>query len=321
MKTTISMTELEEQLDEFLKNVKYNASVACIENYTDMKLPIERAHLSNKLIINPIPNITIGEVFLLDMSNATSETLSNGVKCNVIKTHGYYQCVCDSITINNFNPKVVMDIRIASIDNISKIRLEYYVDTFDCNYTLCLYDKDNQQIGRYNKFSIKKANKSLLYVDKFREGEFYEYGRISFDVLKAFVVSQYFNVVQFNNMLYHTTCKWNGVKPTAFKSSFANMCCIKLTKDDIEIRIYNRDKWYTLEEVKSICWENELNGMFYYTHEECVENNSETIVCFEEEEKKEEKPQVVINIEINNIHKTFNICDVEDVMKFIKSQA
>jgi hypothetical protein len=66
---------------------------------------------------------------------------------------------------------------------------------------------------------------------------------------------------------------------------------------------------------------NVLNGVFYYTYEDCVENNSETIVCFEEEEKQEEKPQVIINIEINNIHKTFNIYEVDNVMEFIKSQA
>ena len=193
----------------------------------------EIREVSNKPIINPIPNITIGDVFLLDMSNATEETI-NGVKSNAIKTYGCYQCVCDSITINKYNPKVVMDIRIASID-VPKIRLQYYVDTFDCNYTLCLYDKDNKQIGRYNRFSIRKANKTLLYIDKFTKGEFYEIGAISFDVLKAFVVSQYFDVVQYNGELYHTTCKWNGVKPTAFKSKFANICSIKLTKEDIEI--------------------------------------------------------------------------------------
>lgn len=321
MKTTISMKELEITLNNFITNVEYDSSVSLIENYKENKLYIERNHLSKKPIINPIPNIAIGEVFLLDMSNATSEELSNGVKSNAIKTHGCYQCVCDAITINNFNPKVVMDIRIASIDNISKIRLEYYVDTFDCYYTLCLYDKDNQKIGRYNKFSIKKINKSLLYVDKFRNGDFYEYGCISFGMLKAFVVSQYFDVVQYDNMLYHTTCKWNGVKPTAFKSSFVDICSIKLTKDDVEIRIYNKNKWFTLEQVKRICYENEMNDMFYYTYNDCKDDNSETIVCFEEEEKKEEKPQVIINIEINNIHKTFNICDVKDVMEFIKSQA
>lgn len=320
MNTKISMTELEFQLHEFLENVEYDSSISLIENYKENKLYIERQHLSKKPIINPIPNITIGEVFLLDMSNAFSEETSSGVKSNAIKTHGYYQCVCDSITINNFNPKVVMDIRIASIDNISKIRLEYYVDTFDCTYTLCLYDKDNKQIGRYNNFSIRKANKSLLYIDKFTKGDFYEYGRISFGMLKAFIVSQYFDVVQYDNMLYHTTCKWNGVKPTAFKSSFVDICSIKLTKDDVEIRIYNKNKWYTLEEVKRICFENELNEVFYYTYNDCKDNNSETIVCFEEE-KEPQKKQVIINIEINNIHKTFNICDVKDVMDFIKSQA
>lgn len=319
MNTTISMSELEKQLNEFIENVEYNPSVSCIENYKENKLYIERNHLSKKAIINPIPNISIGQIFLLDMSNATSETI-NGVKCNAIKTHGYYQCICDSITINNYNPKVVMDIRIASID-IPKIRLEYHVDTFDCNYTLCLYDKDKQQIGRYNKFSIKNINKSLLYVDRYTKGDFYEIGCISFDILKAFVVSQYFDVVQFNSELYHTTCKWNGVKPTAFKSFFVNICSIKLTKNDIEIRIYNKDKWFTLEEVKGICIENELNGMFYYTYDDCNDNNSETIVCFEEENKEEKKPQVIINIEINNIHKTFNICDIKDVIDFIKSQA
>lgn len=319
MKTTISMTELENQLNEFLKNVKNNSSVSLIENYKENRLYIERQHLSNKPIINPIPNITIGEVFLLDMSNATEETI-NGVKSNAIKTHGFYQCVCDSITIHKYNPKVVMDIRIASID-VPKIRLQYYVDTFDYYYTLCLYDKDNKQIGKYHRFSIKKANKSLLYVDKFTKGDFYEFGAISFDVLKAFVVSQYFDVVQYNSELYHTTCKWNGVKPTAFKSSFVNICSIKLTKKDIEIQLYNNEKWFTLEEVKRICYENELNEVFYSTYYGCLENNSETIVCFEEPKKEPEKPQVVINIEINNIHKTFNICDVEDVMKFIKSQA
>lgn len=319
MKTTISMTELENQLNEFLKNVEHDSSVSLIENYKDNKLYIDKQHLTKKPIINPIPNITIGDVFLLDMSNATEETI-NGVKSNAIKTYGCYQCVCDSITINKYNPKVVMDIRIASID-IPKIRLQYYVDTFDCNYTLCLYDKDNKQIGRYNRFSIRKANKTLLYIDKFTKGEFYEIGAISFDVLKAFVVSQYFDVVQYNGELYHTTCKWNGVKPTAFKSKFANICSIKLTKEDIEIHLYNNEKWYTLEEIKRICYENELNELFYYTYNECAEDNSETIVCFEEPKKESEKPQVVINIEINNIHKTFNICDVEDVMKFIKSQA
>ena len=321
MNTKILMSELEFNLDEFLKNVEHNPSVSFIENYKENKLYIERNHLSKKPIINPIPNITIGQVFLLDMSNATSEELSNGVKSNAIKTHGCYECICDSITINNYNPKVIMDIRIASIDNISKIRLEYFVDTFNCHYTLCLYDKDNKQIGRYNKFSIKKINKSLLYVDKFRNGDFYEIGCISFDILKAFVVSQYFEVVQFNGELYHTTCKWNGVKPTAFKSKFTNICGIKLTKENVEIRFYNDEKWYKLNEIKEYCINNNLNGMFYYTHEECVENNNESIVRFEEEEKEEEKPQVFINIEINNIHKTFNICDVKDVMDFIKSQA
>lgn len=320
MKTTISMNELENQLNEFLTNVEHNSSVSLIENYKENNLYIERQHLSKKPIINPIPNITIGQVFLLDMSNAFSEEISKGVKSNAIKTHGFYQCICDSITINKYNPKVVMDIRIASID-VPKIRLEYYIDTFDYNYTLCLYDKDNKQIGRYNKFSIRKTNKSLLYIDKFRNGDFYEIGAISFDMLKAFVVSQYFDVVQYNGELYHTTCKWNGVKPTAFKSKFVNICSIKLTKEDIEIQLYNNEKWYTLEEVKRICYENELNELFYYTYYGCLENNSETIVCFEEKEKEPEKPQVNINIEINNIHKTFNICDVEDVMKFIKSQA
>lgn len=319
MNTKISMLELENQLNEFLKNVKHNSSISLIENYKENRLYIERQHLSNKPIINPIPNITIGEVFLLDMSNATEETLS-GVKSNTIKTHGFYQCVCDSITIDKYNPKVIMDIRIASID-VPKIRLRYYIDTFDCNYRLCLYDKDNKEIGRYNKFSIRKINKSLLYVDKFTKGDFYEIGAISFDVLKAFVVSQYFDVVQYNGELYHTTCKWNGVKPTAFKSKFADICDIKLTKEDIEIRVYNDKKWYTLEEVKRICFENEMNLLFYSTYYGCLENNSETIVCFEKEEKQEEKPQVIINIEINKIHKTFNICDVKDVMEFIKSQA
>jgi hypothetical protein len=319
MNTKISMFELENQLNEFLKNVKNNSSVSLIENYKENKLYIERQHLSNKPIINPIPNITIGEVFLIDMSNATPETI-NDVKSNTIRTHGLYQCVCDSITINNYNPKVIMEIRIASID-VHKITLEYYIDTFDCNYTLCLYDKDNKKIGRYNKFSIKKANKSLLYVDKYTKGDFYEIGAISFDVLKAFVVSQYFDVVQYNGELYHTTCKWNGVKPTAFKSKFVDICCIKLTKEGVEIHLYNEDKWRKLEDVKRICYENELNELFYYTYKECAENNSETIVCFEEKEKEPEKPQVIINIEINNIHKTFNICDVKDVMEFIKSQA
>lgn len=316
MNTTILMTELEFQLDEFLKNVEFDPSVSLIENYKENKLYIERNSLSNKPIINPIPNIAIGEVFLLDMSNATSEE-----KSNAIKTHGCYQCVCDSITIKDYNPKVVMEIRIASIDNIHKICLEYYFDTFVCNYKLTLYNEKGEKIGRYYKFSIKKINKSLLYVDKYRNGDFYEIGCISFDILKAFVVSKYFNVVQFNNELYHTTCKWNGVKPTAFKSKFTNICAIKLTKEDVEIRLYNNEKWYTLEEVKRICFENELNELFYYTYDNCNDNNSETIVCFEKEEKKEEKPQVVINIEINNIHKTFNICDVKDVMNFIKSQA
>lgn len=320
MNTKISMIELENQLNEFLKNVENNSSVSLIENYEENKLRIERQHLSKKPIINPIPNITIGEVFLLDMSNATEETL-NGAKSNAIKTYGFYQCICDSITINNYNPKVVMDIRIASIDNISKIRLEYYIDTFDCNYTLCLYDKDNKKIGKYNRFRIRKLDKTLLYVDKFTKGDFYEIGAISFDVLKAFVVSQYFDVVQFNGELYHTTCRWNGIKPTAFKSKFVNICSIKLTKEDVEIHLYNEDKWRKLEEVKRICFENELNELFYYTYYGCLENNKETIVCFEKEEKKEEKPQVIINIEINNIHKTFNICDVKDVMEFIKSQA
>ena len=160
MNTKISMTELENQLNEFLKNVENNSSVSLIENYEENKLRIERQHLSNKPIINPIPNITIGEVFLLDMSNATEETL-NGAKSNAIKTYGFYQCICDSITINNYNPKVVMDIRIASIDNFSKIRLEYYIDTFDCNYTLCLYDKDNKKIIKYNRFRIRKLDKTL----------------------------------------------------------------------------------------------------------------------------------------------------------------
>ena len=129
MNTKISMTELENQLNEFLKNVENNSSVSLIENYEENKLRIERQHLSKKPIINPIPNITIGEVFLLDMSNATEETLS-GVKSNTIKTHGFYQCVCDSITIDKYNPKVIMDIRIATID-VPKIRLRYYIDTFD----------------------------------------------------------------------------------------------------------------------------------------------------------------------------------------------
>lgn len=321
MNTTISMKDLEFQLDDFFKNVEFDPSVSLIENYKENKLYIEKQHLSNKPIICPIPNIALGEVFLLDMSNATSENLSNDIKADAIKTYGLYQCVCDSITIKDYNPKVVMEIRIASINNIHKICLEYYVDTFDCNYKLTLYNEKDEKIGRYNKFSIKNINKSLLYVDKYTKGDFYEIGCISFHILKAFVVSKYFNVVQFNNELYHTTCRWNGVKPTAFKSKFTNINAIKLTKEDVKIRLYNNEKWYTLNEINEICLNNELNGLFYYTYNDCEDDNSETIVCFEEEEKQEEKPQVIINIEINNIHKTFNICDVKDVMEFIKSQA
>ena len=72
----------------------------------------------------------------------------------------------------------------------------------------------------------KTPLKNLFYVDKNTKGEFYNCGCISFDMLKAFVVSEYYNVVQYNKMLYLTTCKWNGTKPTAFKSAFTNICCI-----------------------------------------------------------------------------------------------
>ena len=225
--------ELNEIKNDVISDIRY------LLRNNNIRLHIDRDHLSRRPIINPIPNITIGKVFLLDMSNATSETI-NGVKCNAIKTYGIYQCICDSISIYK---------------------------------------------------------------------------------LKAFVISKYFNVIQYNGMLYHTTCKWNGTKPTAFQSKFTDICGIRLTKENVEIQLYNDEKWYPLSEVYERCINNNLNVMFYYTLEECLENNTESIVCFEEEKKEPEKPQVVINIEINNIHKTFNICDVKDVMDFIKSQA
>lgn len=320
MNTKLSMLELECELNNFLKNVEYDASVSSIENYNENKLYIEK-NFQNKPIVCPIPNIKLGEVFLLDMSNAFEEGSSKEPKCNVIETYGIYQCICDSITLNNYNPKVVMDIRIASIDKKYKIRLEYNVGAFDCYYNLCVYNDKDERIGTYKKFVLKDINKHLFYVDKNTKGEFYNCGCISFHMLKAFVISKYFNVVQCNKMLYHTTCRWNGVKATAFKSMFTNICCIKLTKEDIEIHLYNEDKWRKLSEIKERCTMNMLNGVFYYTYKDCVENNTETIVCFEQEEKPQEKPQVIINIEINNIHKTFNICEVKDVMEFIKSQA
>lgn len=319
MNTKLSMLELERELNNFMERVPHDASVVGIENYNENKLYIDKTW-QNKPIVCPIPNIALGERFLIDMSNAF-EVSSDKPKCNAIKTYGLYQCVCDSITLNNYNPKVVMDIRIASIDKKYTIRLEYHVDTFDYYYNLCVYNDKNERIGTYKKFIIKDINKHLFYIDKNGKGEFYNCGCISFDILKAFVVNEYFNVVKHNKLLYLTTCKWNGTKPTAFKSAFTNICCIKLTKEDVEIHLYNEDKWRKLSEVKERCTINELNGVFYYTYEDCVENNTESIVCFEEEEKQEEKPQIVINIEINNIHKTFNICEVDNVMKFIKSQA
>ena len=114
MNTKISMLELECELNNFMERVPHDASVGRIENYDENKLYIDKTW-QNKPIVCPIPNVALGERFLIDMSNAIEES-SSKPKCNAIKTYGLYQCVCDSITLNNYNPKVVMDIRIASID-------------------------------------------------------------------------------------------------------------------------------------------------------------------------------------------------------------